>query len=90
MPLRPDSDLSDFKLMPRILNHQSFLVHLRGQTQLLPMIHQANNPIGVVRVFVVQFVAPCHISHRDPVAINPVALPPNVCGLPRSPFIRTD
>lgn len=36
--------------MPGILNRQAFLVHLRGQTQLLPLIHQSNKPIGVVHV----------------------------------------
>jgi hypothetical protein len=55
--------------------------------QLLPLIYQVNDPIGVVDVFIVQFVAPCHISLRDPVAIDSVALPPNDCGPPRSPFI---
>ena len=54
------------------------------------LIHQGNYPVGVVHGFIVRSMAPCHIFPRDPVPIDPVALPPNDCGLPGSPFIRAD
>ncbi len=70
MPLRPDSDL-----ILRILNRQSFLVHLRGQTQLLPLIHQGNDPIGLFTSLLSNL---CHLAtspFANPVAIDSVALP---------------
>ncbi|SRR6266478_4604096 len=47
-------------------------------------------PIEAIHIFIVQFVAPCHISLHDPVAMDSVALPLNDCGLPRSHFICAD